>query len=49
MPEREIIEGGPPEEIDKAFKDLFEDKIAHTKIAAAKAREELGWPPRKSC
>ena len=47
MPEKEIIEGGPPEEIVKAFKELFTDKIAKTKIACAKAREEMGWPARK--
>ena len=46
LPEREIIESGPPAEIAKAFQELFADKIAKTKIACAKAREELGWPSR---
>ena len=47
MPEREVIESGPPEEIANAFQELFADKIAKTKIACAKAREEMGWPSRK--
>ena len=46
LPEREIIESGPPEEIAKAFKTLFTQKIAKTKIACARARQILGWPPR---
>ena len=37
----------PPEEIAKAFQELFADKIAKTKIACAKAREEMAWPSRK--
>ena len=48
LPEREIIEGGPPEDIVNAFKELFTDKIASTKIACAEARKEMGWPARKS-
>ena len=36
-----------PKEIAKAFQELFADKIAKTKIACAKAREEMGWPSRK--
>ena len=47
LPEREIIEAGPPEDIVKAFKELFADKIASTKIACAKVRQELGWPIRQ--
>ena len=46
MPEREVIESGPPEEIVQAFQELFADKIAKTKIACTKAREEMGWPSR---
>ena len=46
LPEREVIESGPPESIAAAFKELFKDKIAATKVACAKAREELGWPAR---
>ena len=47
LPDRAIIEAGPPEDIVKAFKELFVDKIASTKIACAKARKELGWPIRQ--
>ena len=47
LPERDVIESGPPEEISKAFQELFADKITKTKIACAKAREETGWPGRK--
>ena len=46
LPDKDIIEGGPPNEIAKAFKELFEDKIAATKKARVKAREKLGWPRR---
>ena len=46
LPDRSIIESGPPEQIAKAFAELFTDKIAATKIACAKARQELGWPAR---
>ena len=47
LPDRAIIEGGPPEEIAKALRELFADKIASTKIACAKARKAMGWPARK--
>ena len=46
LPDRSIIESGPPEEIAKEFDELFADKIARTKIACAKARQALGWPAR---
>ena len=46
LPDRGIIESGPPEQIAKAFDELFADKIATAKIACAKARQELGWPAR---
>ena len=46
LPDRDVIEGGPPDVIAEAFKELFEDKIAATKKACAKARAELGWPKR---
>ena len=45
-PDRDIIEGGPPEEIVAAFKQFFEEKIPATKKAAARARKAMGWPPR---
>ena len=47
LPDRNIIESGPPEEITEAFDELFTAKIAATKIACAKARAELGWPARR--
>ena len=46
LPVRKILEGGPPQSIVDAFKLLFDDKIASTKEACKKAREELGWPAR---
>ena len=46
LPLRETIEAGPPEEITKAFDELFTAKIAATKIACVKAREALKWPAR---
>jgi hypothetical protein len=47
LPSREVIEAGPPEAITDAFKELFSEKIAATKLACIKARAELGWPKRK--
>ena len=47
LPDRDVIEGGPPEELVNAFDDLFTAKIATTKIACAKARAEMGWPARQ--
>ena len=44
---RKIIEGGPPEEIAKALKQLCADKIESNKVACAKTREAMGWPARK--
>ena len=46
MPDREIIEGGPPDSIADAFQKMFAAKIAKTKVACAKARAEMGWPAR---
>jgi hypothetical protein len=46
LPDRAIIEGGPPESITKAFQELFTDKIAATKLACARARAEMSWPAR---
>ena len=47
IPDRSIIEGGPPDTISSAFSDYFSKKIATTKKACKKAREVLGWPARK--
>ena len=46
LPDRQIIEGGPPESITEAFQDLFRTKIAATQRACAAARTDLGWPAR---
>ena len=46
LPDRSIIESGPPQELAKAFDELFTEKIAATKIACAEARLALGWPAR---
>ena len=46
LPDRSIIEGGPPESITTAFEDLFAQKIVSTKCACARARADMGWPSR---
>jgi hypothetical protein len=46
LPDRDIIEGGPPESIASAFHDMFAEKITKTKVACAKARAQMGWPRR---
>ena len=46
LPDRDIIEGGPPESINEAFDALFTEKIKATKVACAEARAEMGWHPR---
>ena len=46
LPDRTIIEAGPPAGIVKAFEELFDAKIAATKIACKDARQKLGWPAR---
>ena len=46
LPDREIIESGPPESITEAFQELFHKKIAATKRECVKARTEMGWPAR---
>ena len=47
LPRRDIIEGGPPEDITEAFEKFFRQKIVQTKAACAKARQEMKWPPRR--
>ena len=47
LPDRSIIEGGPPESITDVFKELFTEKIAATQQACAQARAEMGWPARQ--
>ena len=46
LPDRDIIEGGPPEESTKVFDEFFKQKILRTKKACAEARAAMGWPPR---
>ena len=46
LPDRDIIEGGPPKEITLAFEEFFSQKIADTKVACARARAEMGWAAR---
>jgi hypothetical protein len=48
LPNRGIIEGGPPKDISQAFDNLFGKKITSTRFACARARAEMGWPPRRS-
>ena len=47
LPDRDVIEGGPPKDIADAFDELFSKKIAATKRACAGARAEMGWPARR--
>ena len=47
MPDRSIIESGPPETITSAFNELFSDKIGATKRACAQVRADMGWPARQ--
>ena len=48
LPDRDIIEGGPPEQIADAFQEIFAAKIAKTKLACIQARAQMGWPARPS-
>ena len=40
---REIIEGGPPDNLVQTFNTLFQDKAEQTLAAALEARRRLGW------
>ena len=46
LPNRKILEAGPPKAITEAFERVFGDKIEKTKEACAEARREFGWPAR---
>ena len=46
LPDRDIIEGGPPERIADAFQEMFGEKISKTKLACTDARVQMGWPCR---
>jgi hypothetical protein len=48
LPDRNIIEGGPPDSIADAFQEMFAAKIAKTRLACANARAQMGWPARPS-
>lgn len=48
LPDRNIIEGGPPKTISDAVQDMFGAKIVKTRLACAQARAEMGWPARPS-
>ena len=47
LPDRKIIEAGPPAGIVQAFEELFDTKIAATQIACKDARQKLAWPARR--
>ena len=44
LPDRGILEGGPPEALQEALNVLFSQKVDKTHRAAKDARKELGWP-----
>jgi len=46
LPNRDILEAGPPEEYMAELANLFEEKIAATRAACEVARRELRWPLR---
>ena len=46
LPDRAIIEGGPPASIRDAFQRLFAEKIEQTNLACQAARRQLNWPQR---
>jgi len=48
LPDRNIIEGGPPDSIADAFQEMLAAKIAKTRLACANARAQMGWPARPS-
>ena len=48
LPDRGVLEGGPPASISDAFQSLFAEKICETNLACQAARRRLGWPERVS-
>ena len=46
LPDRKVIEGGPPASIRDAFQRLFAEKIEQTNLACQAARRKLKWPQR---
>ncbi len=45
-PDRDIIEGCPPNSTTPAFEEFFETKIVATNVACARYRAAMGWPAR---
>ena len=48
LPDRQLLEAGPPPKIQEALERLFSEKIAKTREACVSARAELNWPPRRA-
>ena len=48
LPDRAVLEGGPPASISDAFQGLFAEKIRKTNLACQAARRRLKWPQRGS-
>ena len=48
LPDRAVLEGGPPASISDAFQRLFAEKILETNLACQAARRKLNWPQRGS-
>ena len=48
LPDRAVLEGGPPASISDAYEGLFAEKIRQTNLACQAARRSLKWPQRGS-
>ena len=48
LPDRGVLEGGPPAAISDAFQGLFAEKIRQTNLACEAARRRLNWPTRSA-
>ena len=48
LPDRAVLEGGPPASISDAYQGLFAEKIRQTNLACQAARRRLKWPQRGS-
>ena len=49
LPDRAVLEGGPPASISDAFQRLFAEKILETNLACQAARRKLNWPQKGIC
>ena len=47
LPERSLLEAGPPADLVECLDELFAGKEKETEIKIAKARASLGWPASK--